>query len=195
MFNGNKVQIGNCEIDSNEVNYFKDITITNSTFLTTKVYCEHTYTSRINVYLLDTKKYPVFIITGFKVLSHNKKVKKINANLFAKIEGNINLEYFFTTFTTFINVGDKKENNYEKLEEMNCSLVLPSTIVDNYTINCEIINNGYSPKEKFYLYPYYYIRDYKFPFEIIIPKKMKNKASFLFPKQGLYLLIYLILLI
>ena len=47
MFNGNKVQIGNCEIDSNEVNYFKDITITNSTFLTTKVYCEYTYTKNI----------------------------------------------------------------------------------------------------------------------------------------------------
>ena len=195
MFNGEKVQIGNCEIDSNEVNYFKDITITNSTFLTSKIYCGYTYTSPINVYLLDTKNYPVFIITEFKVLPHNEKDKIIYANLFAKIEGNINLEYFFTTFTTFINVGDKKEDNYEILEEMNCYLGLPTTIVDNYTINCEIINNGYSPKEKFYLYPYYYIRDYKFPFEIIIPNKMKNEASFLFPKQGIYLFIYLILLI
>ena len=78
---------------------------------------------------------------------------------------------------------------------MNCYLEKPVKIIDTYTINCQIINNGYSPKEKFYLYPYYYIRDYEFPFEIIIPNKMKNEASFLFPKQELYLFIYLILLI
>ena len=92
-------------------------------------------------------------------------------------------------------VFQKYEDNYEILEEMNYNLEKPIKIVDTYTINCEIINKGYSPKEKFYLYPYYYISNYKFPFEIIIPNKMKNEASFLFPKQGLYLFIYLILLI
>ena len=101
----------------------------------------------------------------------------------------------FGSFTTFVNVGGESKNNYEILVEMNCKLGKPTELVDNYIITCDIANNDYSIKESFYLYPFYYINDYYDPLEVIIPNKIKNKASFLFPKFGLYIFFYLILLI
>lgn len=78
---------------------------------------------------------------------------------------------------------------------MNCQLGKPSELVDDYIINCDIINNGYNKNQKFYLYPFYFIKDYYFPFEVIIPNKMKNKSSFQYPKHGLYIFLCLILLV
>ena len=193
--NGNEVQIGNCEIGKNEVKYFEDITTSKDSLLISKILCGLDYPTNIYVYLLDTKKYPIFKISGFNVLDFDEKSSTIKTKLKAKIEGNIPEKDNFGTFTTYVNVGGEKENNNEKLVEMNCQLGKPTKIVDDYIINCDIINNGYSKKQKFYLYPFYYINDYYIPFEVIIPKKMENKSSFQFPKHGLYIFLYLLLLI
>ena len=160
--------------------------------------CGYDNPTDINVYLLDTKNFPTFKISSFKVLDFKKDSEKIKINLKAKIEGGLpqTKEDNFGSFTTFVNVGGEKEKDHIKLVEMNCQLGKPTKKVDDYEINCEIINNGYSTKQKFYLYPYYYINDYYLPFEVIIPKKMEsdNKSSLQFPKHGLYIFLCLLLL-
>jgi hypothetical protein len=176
-FNGNEVEIGNCELNKKEVNYFEDITTSEQSLLVSEILCGYNFVTAISVYLLDTKLYPTFKISSFKVLDFKKDSEQIKINLKAKIEGGISGEDNFGSFTTFVNIGGEKEKDNIKLVEMNCQLGKPTKKVDDYKINCEIINNGYSTKQKFYLYPYYYIKDYYLPFEVIIPKKMEMKKK------------------
>ena len=104
IFNGKEVEIGYCELNKKEVDYFKDITTSKDGPLISEVLCGNDNPTNINVYLLNSNIYPIFIISSFKVLDFESDSQKINVNLKAKIEGNIPEEENFGTFTTFVNV-------------------------------------------------------------------------------------------
>ena len=106
----------------------------------------------------------------------------ISTLLLADIEGSIpNFEGNKNSFSLFFNV-ESNNKNYTKL--FICKTGSPKKIGKNYCIFCSFnidINNKIDNVYNVYLYPYYGILQFDYPFEIIINNVMKNEENFIPP--------------
>ena len=157
-----------CELDSNELDYFKD----SNHYLSYDLLCGQKEEMLYSVGFLDKTKYPVFRIKDFKVSDYEKKLSDdTDFFAFADIEGSLSNYKGKADFSS-IGLAEYNKKNYTFI--INCRINQPSNIVKNYQIYCWLYEiNTASKYDNIYLYPFSTIYREESPCEVIIEKPIK----------------------
>ena len=183
------IELVNCNIKQNEVDYFDSVNELSYTPLVNTILCGYKEEIPVIVYKLDKTKYPVFKIKSLILPDGDTLSSKSVITGVADIEGSLSGYHApKSIFTSFIDIEMYGQNVTALLE---CELK-PRRVMRNYLFDCKVgINEGFElPYTNLYLYPYNIPDPVEYPYEVYIPntlKAQKYDPTLFIPKIQVYI--------
>lgn len=166
------IELGYCEITNDDLAYLKT---TSKVTLNYRYLCNYLVNSKIQLALLNTNYYPIFIITQFIRPRVYELTKNTELILVSNVTGGT--KYFENEGSQFIVIMEVENNNRNTSFFAICSAGINyENIESNLTCNLDMGKSSLS-YQNIYLLPYSTLFETNYPFEVYINTTMKAEGN------------------
>ena len=163
-----------CKLTQNDIN---NIPQNNNIPIAYDVLCGKKEKTSVYVRKLDTTKYPVYRIKKFDLPFDDSIDESDMITLTAEIEGSVSGLNGINENNYFVATANIYNNNELSVIELECEINNPSSINENFEINCFPYLEGRTKYDSIYLTPYYSPVESATPFEVIIDNNIKGTSE------------------